>query len=182
MIWKELILVVASYLGVFVLAIIIINWLLGGLFKPYIRVRGSRGRFVLVKVKNIVSDYYRVGQVDEKFLVFKDRKKQERRLALPIGAIYRSLNVSIIDVDDEKNTVINYNSDHVIGFDANKFSSLYERALMKPALVNRMDIIIIVLLVVVLVAVGVSIYYSYQNQELLKTLSQITRGTIEQVL
>src|SRR4030067_2915849 len=98
---SEVLLTVASYLGVFVLTIVAINWLLGGLFKPYLRVRGSRGKLVLVKVKNILGDYFVTGHVEERALVFKDRKKEIRRIMLPIppnpSGIYRSIGVSCID-------------------------------------------------------------------------------------
>lgn len=178
----EVLMTVASYVGVFVLTIIAINWLLGGLFKPYIRVRGSRGKLVLVKVKNIVSDYFVVGSINEKILNFVDRKKQNREISITgKEAIYRSMAVSCIDIDDEKNAVIMYNSQYVTGFDAVKFSDLHERALMKPSLIDNKQIIMIILLVVVLLGVIILGAMMFQQGKIIKGLVEVTKTTISTI-
>lgn len=177
----EVLLTVASYVGVFILTIVAINWLLGGLFKPYTRVRGSRGKLVLVKVKNIVADYFVTGHVEERMLVFKDRKKEIRRITLPIdrSGIYRSIGVSCVDVDDEKNAIITYSNALVTGFDAVKFNDLYTRALYKPTLIDNKTIIIVVLLVVaIFLIVGVGFMVN-KNAGMLKVLTEVTKSTIQ---
>lgn len=178
---SELLMIVASYLGVFILTVIAINWLLGGLFAPYVKVRGSRGKLVLVKVKNMVSDYFRTGTVEERFLVFKDRKKEVRRIVLPAQkmSIYRSLGVSCIDIDDEKNAVVIYDNTLVIGFDAVKFNDLYTRALFKPSLVDNKMMILIILGVVNFIGICVLGLLIYQDHKLLVNIGTVTKSSIE---
>lgn len=176
----EVLMIVASYVGVFVLTLLAVNFLLGGLFGPYIKVRGSRGKLVLVKVKHIVRDYFVTGKVEETFLVFKDRKKETRRINLvDKTCIYRSMAVSCIDVDDEKNTIITYSNTHAPGFDAVKFEDLHVRALMKPALIDNNQLIMIILLVVImLVSFGI-LAKLFSVAKLLKALTIVADQTIQ---
>jgi hypothetical protein len=176
----QVLLTVASYLGVFILTIFAINWILGGLFKPYMKVRGSRGKLVLVKVKNILGDYYIPGRVEERFLIFKDRKKEPRRIALPerVSGIYRAMGVSCIDVDDDKNAIIIYSNELVAGFDAVKYSDLYTRALYKPSLTDNKTMIIIVLLIVILLGIFGLIALTMKNGKAIESLAEITTTTI----
>lgn len=180
---SEVLMTVASYVGVFILTIIAINWLLGGLFKPYIRVRGSRGKLVLIKVKNIVADYFVTGKVEERMLVFKDRKKEIRRIVLPLdrSGIYRSMAVSCVDVDDEKNAVITYSNELVPGFDAVKFNDLYTRAMYKPTLIDNKTMIIIVLLVIAIIGIVAVGFLVNKNAGILKELAEMTRTTISTI-
>lgn len=178
---SEVLMTVASYVGVFVITLVAINWLLGGLFKPYIRVRGSRGKLVLVKVKNIVADYFVTGKIEERFLLFKDRKKEWRRIVIPAEerSIYRSMAVSCVDVDDEKNAVITYSNKLVAGFDAVKYNDMYTRALCKPNLVDNKTLIIIILLVVVIIGLVAVGFLVNKNAGMLKTLTTMTHSTIQ---
>lgn len=178
----EILLVAGSYFMVFILTILAINWILNGLFKPYMRVRGSRGKLILVKVKNMVNDYYVTGKVDERVLYFKDKKKESRMIVLPSNGatgIYRSMGVSCIDIDDEKNAIIIYNNELVTGYDAVKFSDLNDRCLMKPSLVDNKILIIVVLLVLVLIGEIILGVFLYKNYQSIQQLTMVASKSVE---
>ena len=177
---REILLVTASYLGVFVLTVVAINWLLGGLFKPYLKVRGSRGKLVLIKVKNIVSDYFVAGKIEERVLIFKDRNKNVRRVPLikDVNPLYRSMAVTCIDIDDEKNCFILYSGAGITGFDAVKYNDLYLRALYKPALVDKKELIILLLCALILIFCIVNVAMTFQNGKLIKALGEITKPVV----
>jgi hypothetical protein len=148
------------------------------------KVRGSRGKLVLVKVKNMLSDYYVTGKIEERTLTFKDRKKESRLIILPKDkpSIYRSMGISCIDIDDEKNAVVLYSNALVAGFDAVKYKDLYTRALYKPSLVDTKQMIIIILLVLVLIGLIVVGALVFRNGKMLQTMAEITQNTISTIL
>ena len=148
----------SMYYGIviFIVVFIIAFYLRGFLFK-YVKVRGSKGRLLLVNVGNKASNYYSVGTIDENTLVFVDKKK-ERHLITNVGekGIYNLLGVQCIDVDEDKNFVIQRDGNNVIGFDAIRQSHLHERALMKPEDINKniwFIIIAIGILIVLILAI-----------------------------
>lgn len=182
-----LILMQALYYGITMLLTAgIIMVFLRGFLWTYFAVRTSFGKYLMVKVRNPLRDYFKKGWVDEGFLVYK-HNKDEKRLALIPGEnyLYRCLNVYWIDVDEETNSIVNRNYANVTGFDAIKFSDLLKRALMRPTLGDNKEKIMIVLLIGCILGIGVLIYLAYvgntQTGELIKALPQMfanIKGTV----
>lgn len=173
--WNEFILYVVSYAGIVFVAVGILAWMMSGLLWPYLRVKTSRGKYVLVKVRTITQDYYRKGLIDKGMLIFKDRAKEERRLALPAKpAIYRSMGVNVIDVDDETNNVMAHDFSIVQGFDAVKFNNLYIRAITRPTLADKKEKIIMGLLVLCLLGVALAVFLALDTNGKVAALGQIS--------
>lgn len=153
---------VLFYMGIYALIILMclmaINFFMGGFFFPWLKVKTSRGKLILVRIRTIVHDYYKPGLVDKGFLVFKDREKEERRLSVEEGTVYRAAGVNNIDVHDEKNCVVKHDFSAVSGFDAVKYTYLYLRALFRPEMVQKELRIILVLCVLILIGVAACIY------------------------
>lgn len=177
---KEVLLYIASYVGILVIAYMLLAWMMSGLLGPYIRVKTSRGKYVLVKIKTITQDYYRHGKLDKGFLVFKDMMKDERRIRVPssMKAIYRSMGVNIIDVDDEKNAVNTIDYSAVMGFDAAKYNDLYLRALYKPSLFDKKEKILLALVVVIAIVVAIEAFLLFDLSSKIAALGQISAPTI----
>ena len=61
---------------VFVLALAFIGFLQRGFFWPFIRVKVSFGKYVLIKIRAINRDHYRMGEINEGFLIYKHTRKE----------------------------------------------------------------------------------------------------------
>ena len=143
----DFLVVVFSYVGVFILATLVFNFLMAGFLRTYLMVKSSRGAKVLVQVVTVSRNYYRTGYVEDGFLVYKSATKKEKRLTIPqdLNVFYRSLNVTCISVDEEKNTIILPNGKNLSGFDAEKYNNLYLRTLYRPSVLNPQQQIMFVL-------------------------------------
>lgn len=150
MVVPDFLIVVGSYVGVFILATLVFNFLMAGFLSTYMRVKGSRGAKVLVQVVTISRNYYKTGYIDDGFLVYKSATKHEKRLSIPdeVNVFYRSLNVTCISVDEERNTIILPNGKDVSGFDAEKYNNLYLRTLYRPSILNPQQQLMFVLTII----------------------------------
>lgn len=142
--------IVGSYVAVFALATIVFNFLMAGFLRTYLMVKASRGAKVLVQVVCVNRNYYRTGFVEDGFLVYKSAGKHEKRLSIPEkqNPFYRSLNVTCVNVDEQRNILILPVGTEVDGFDADKYNSLYLRALYRPALLDPKQQLIFVLTII----------------------------------
>lgn len=174
------------YAVVMALTLLLVGAFLRGFLLTYIRVRLSFGKFLIVKIRTQVRDYFEKGWIEDGFLVFKVRG-EERRLAInpKDRVLYRCINVNWVDVDEEFNSVAKFNYDHVEGFNADKYDNLLKRALTRPTIDDKRDKIIFALIFVIMIGVALSLYFTYSNygqvQALMKQLPGMfanLRGTI----
>lgn len=176
---SDMVQIFIGYTIVFMLGIGIIVYFQNKFFFPWMRVRASRGKKTLVRVLTMSDDYFRVGQIDEGVLVFTDRTKEKRRVTVPPSALYRSLGVNCIDLDDDRNTVFDRKEWRVVnGFDGKKYDAIYERILMRP---GKKDMLMIVVLIIVIVICAASLYNAYLTYQLtgmVKSLGQVATNTI----
>jgi predicted unusual protein kinase regulating ubiquinone biosynthesis (AarF/ABC1/UbiB family) len=162
----------------FILPIFIIVYYQAGYFGAYLKVKASRGKKILVKVKSMTSHYYRVGKIAEGFLHFKDKEKQKHVIAMQEGAIYRICDVNCIDVDEETNTIFSQlQKKEVSGFDAVRFDGLITRALQRPMLQNP-NLVLILIIGILVVCLGLG-FMLYQNYKLQKTAVDISLQTLD---
>lgn len=154
------------------LSFMIVGGLLKGFFWSFLKVRLSFGKLVLIKIREVNRDLYRKGEVLEGFLVYTLRRGEEKRLAIPKGksVFYRTLGITMIDVDGETNAICCVDYSAVTGFDAVKYNNLYLRALYKPAIVETQEKVIIVLIIV---AVIVGIIGVFMLKDISPSLSGI---------
>jgi len=151
---------IGLYVAVVLFVFVAINVMSSGWLLPWFRTKSSRGKNILVKIRTIAGDYYAIGLIMDGFLVFKSRSGK-KRLAIGNqhhGAIYSSMGVKVIDVDDEKNAFVLHDWSKVSGFDAEKFEDLYTRALMKPSLMDKNTQIILIILVLLALGVAFGFY------------------------
>jgi hypothetical protein len=138
-------------------------------FWKYLRVKLSMGKLILVKIRTPLRDYYKVGYVSENNVIYKtkdtDGRKEDIRITIPKDSLvfYKSIGVTWVDVDEEKNAILTVKYNPVSGFDAIKWNNLYIRALTRPSIGDQKEKIIILLLVLVIVAILGIGYFSYIN-------------------
>lgn len=174
---------VLSNIVILLLAFVLVALFQKGFFWPYIRVRLSFGKYVLVKIREINRDLYRVGTIEENTLIYK-AGKDKKRITLPKDKpiFYKTIGVSMIDVDSETNSVCTIDYEPVSGFDAIKHENLYVRALTKPQITDNKEKIIFVLLIA---AVAISAFIAYnmvkQGQDIVilkDTVANLNKGLI----
>jgi len=184
-----LILVQAGYYAiVLILTVVIISLLLRGFFWKYLKVKTSFGKYVMVKVRTTLRDYFVVGWVEDGFLVYKRNKE---KLNISLGKenyFYRTLGVNWIDIDEEKGSPCKVNYEAVEGHDLQKESNLLTRALTRPSVADNRERIILILLALLLILAFVSIILGYSNYSLSKIVvnqiptlakaAQITAGNV----
>lgn len=154
----------AIYYGIVMLICFLgVGVILRGFFWKYIKVRLSFGKYVMVKVRTVLRDYYAVGWVKDGFLIYKLKGKELRYSLEGSMVFYRSIAVTWIDVDEEKGAVSKTDYTPVSGFDVEKFSNLYVRALTSPQVTTNKEKIIIALLVVIVLGVVAAIYISFMG-------------------
>lgn len=125
-------------------------------FLSFLKVKASRGKKILVKVRSPIQDYYTAGEVDSDGLLrFKDLDGEELYLDYTNKALYRTLNVNAVDVDMEAKTLVGRDFQHYSGYDPKKFTQKLKRALQKPGELKTEERI---LLILVVVAAGLSAF------------------------
>lgn len=151
------------WLLVFGILFFIANWLTKGLVMSLLRVKGSRGRFILSRVYGFTDVYFRVCEVVDNQIVIKFRShKDKARIRFESESLYNFIGVRCVDLHEAKASVIDQVDVKAIdGHDPYVTESLIKRALMKPPMRdNKLQVIIVLLIltmVFVMVATGVSI-------------------------
>jgi hypothetical protein len=162
-----------SYTVVLVIALLIISFLQKGFFWAYLRVRASFGTLVLVKVRAVNRDYFRIGKIEESFLVFKGTSG-DRRLSIPSHDVfYRCLAIAWIDVDDTKGAIMKPSYEAVGGFDSEKHNSLYVRALYRPSILGTRENFIIGGIIIIIIVLAVVLWFLYSQSKDVTTIQQL---------
>lgn len=155
----------AGYYGVvMVLSLFIVGIIMRGFFWKFVRVRLSFGKYVLAKIRAVNRDYYRVGWVEEEFLVFKSKKGGERRIPIPDNSyFYRSVGLSWVDVDDKSSSLTKPDYSTQNTFDAEKYDNLYKRALTRPQINDKMEKVLLAAAIIAAIAAIIAVAIGYKS-------------------
>jgi len=172
MINTDIFLVMGSYIVIILISLVIMAWLLAGFFFPFIRVKTSRGKLLLIKVqKNTGTDWVTAEEKEDQ-LVFK-YQKEVKRISQYKEGIYRAFNLNVVDIDPATWSVLKRDYKGVTGHDPTKVDSLLVRALMRPAKLSNKDLIMILLLIIILVGVGFIAYKLNYLSQLITTFNTV---------
>lgn len=175
---NDILLQVGAYAAVLLMGFLLFNWLSGGTLTKMMKVKMSRGRKLLVRVRGVQGDHFLVGEIFEGFLVYKDRSGNNRRIVFNDRAfIVRAMGVGTVDVDDEKNAIVKPDFTTVSGFDAVKYDNLLTRALMAANPIDNKILIIIVLSALTLLAVIIVGILVFKLTGQVHALNQVTTAT-----
>jgi hypothetical protein len=175
-----------AYVFVFVVSFFLLNKLLGGILTKWLKVRTNQTKKVLVNVKTIIGVYHAVGEIVDGFLIFTDKKKVNKRVAIQKGCFYRNMGVNMIDFDDDKGCIINVNLEAVSGHDPQKSEDLYTRSLMRPNMIEELlkklliACLIVAILAVIFSLAGTVVAYTAgkNNGAALVQLAEICKTTV----
>lgn len=168
------ILIQAGYYGlVMVITIAILSMMMRGFFWKYIKVRTSFGKYVMVKIRTKLRDYFVVGKMEEGFLIYK-HKKEEYRLAINFkeNQFYKCVGVMWVDIDEDKSAIALTDFSAVGSHDPRKWNEVLLRALFRPSISDNKQKIILIILIVLGIGILVIGYLEYHNYASLRTLNQ----------
>lgn len=147
---------------------------IGNFFFTFFKVRRGRGKYVMVKVKDLIRPYYKAGKIEDgEWLVFKDNKKEVKRILIPVkSCVYTELGIQWVEVDPIKNALVDYGEmfKAVEGHDASKVDSLLTRALYKPSIVDQKLKVILIIVCIVLVACILNAVITFQLGKKIDTI------------
>ena len=172
------ILIQAGYYGVAMsIGIFLISIIQRGLFWPFVKVRLSFGKLIMVKSRAVHRDYFMVGKIEEGFLAYGDKANQ-KRISIPDSSFfYRVCGLMWVDVDDEKGALCKPDYTTASGFDPVKYNNLYIRTLMRPSVADNQDKLIIgalLLIIVLIIVVGFLVYKNgYSLEFIISKISQL---------
>lgn len=156
-----------GYGVVFILTIVFINLLSSNFLITFLRVKGSRGRLILVGIDGLNNTTYKTGKLDGNMLKFKSPTKKRKSILVGREDFGRTLGVTSIYVDDQTNVVRKADYSAAPEFDAEQYDNLIVRAETAPVLEDKTDRIIMIIGIIITV-VGL-LYLAYQLN-MIKTL------------
>jgi hypothetical protein len=177
----------ASYYGiVLVLTLFFVGAFQRGFFTTYFKVRTSFGKYVMVKIRSPLRDYFKKGWVEEGFLIYEIRRtwkeKDIIRLNIPQkgpSPFYKCMSVNWIDVDDEKHAICQTDYSVASGYDAIKNNNLHQRALMRPSITTGYEKLMLFLLAILIIAVLVDCVIGWSAYKQIALLRQDIPGIIQ---
>lgn len=168
---QELQYFIISGLIILSMPVFVIAWLQGGFFIPFFRVKGSRGKLILIRVRTVNRDYWRAGRIADGFLIYKSLNKEQKRIKLDEekDPTYGCFSVRCVDVDDEKSCIFQRDGSGISMHDAAKVDSLITRALMRPTLGDQKIVILIILVILIALLVLLSMALNYSMLSKIQT-------------
>lgn len=182
---NEVFIYLLSYIMVFLMSFGGLQFLTGGFLLPFLKVKSSRGKKVLVWVHGIADSYFRVGFFDDEFLVFTNRAKDFTktrptiRVKVPRGCVGRTLNVNFVQYDENTCGVINplESFEGVTTNEPKAYDALITRAI-EAGVTDMKENIVIVLLVLVILALGFIGFMVFKNQQFIVNLASISGNIV----
>jgi len=164
------------YAVVMFLSIFAISMIQPGFFWAYMRVKLSFGRLIVVKVRAINRDFFKVGKIEEGFLIFKSNEGYKRIDIKNKSVFYRVMGTTWMDLEDSTSNLCSVDYSVVQGFDSVKYNNLYLRALYKPKEALSMDRLILGGIILVLIGIGFLVYLMIMNGDSLASIHGIVNG------
>ena len=133
------------YFMLFISGFIVLNFLMGGFVIQWWKVKKSRGKLMLIKVRNSIANYWRTASYDNGSVSYTGRSRKDNpnpnRLITVTDdelrqAVNRDWGINWIEVDDDKGCLfvrddVSYKA--VEGFNPEKMDELVQTALAKPS-------------------------------------------------
>jgi hypothetical protein len=164
---NEIVMFALIYGGIIILTIFIVSMMFRGFFWKYLKVRTGFGKYVLIKVRSELRDYYLVGTVEDNILKFKI-KRDGKKISSPLPitnkeVFYRCMNVICVDIEEKTMALSKTDYTGITTNDVEVVDNLIVRALQKPDIVNNLQKLIIVLIIVGIVVGIVACYFGWKS-------------------
>lgn len=182
------------FFGTLIFFFVLMNIWTRGFLLQFMRVKAAREKGQIVMVNSISDVYFRPGNIDGEWLVYKDRNKNNKRLYVKGVQPRRIWSFPVWEVDEEKNAVLNgtlkkgfwkwskeisvtspnllvRTFEPIEGHDAVKTDHLLKRILYAPTIQSKKDMVIIILLCVCIAGI---LYIAYQQRNFKAALDAIS--------
>jgi len=166
---KDFVYFVVSGLVIITIPIALIAWFQAGFFLRWMKVRASRGKLTLVKLRGKLRDHWEVGEIKGDFIVYGP-KKERRRAVIGDGIVYSCFGVSVVDMNETTSAMSTIDYTAVTGHDAEKFEDLFTRALFRPTLEQEHDKLLLILLIIAIAAIIVVAFLTWNVSQQISAL------------
>lgn len=172
----EMLYYMGSYIGLVGILIFVLNFLTKGLIVKFLRVKGSRGKKQLVKIRSATDTYFSMGEIKKGAFHFKTRSNDARLITNYEGKFYPFMSVFCIDTTEDGN-VIEFVQDTAIqtknSIDSAMADNMLNTAINAPQIADNLEKLKIGLLVVILVGVVILGFTLFNMSEQLTSVIQI---------
>lgn len=176
--------IVGGYVVVFVGTIFLLNFLSRGFLLAWLRVLISRGKLILVQVRNPISNYFITGKLAGGEVIVRDfeskEKSSKKNLLLRDDCVFRSFGVPCIYYDESTNEIFNVKLENYAGHDLIRWDNNMVTALMRPENQDLKKFQMIVYIGLAVVVVGLALVYFQTTNiiELLQTSEGVAGGVL----
>lgn len=171
--------ITASYIGIIAAQFFITNFLMKGAVLAYLRVRGSRGKKVLVMSDTVTDTYWTVGEIIDDALQYKKRTgKHARVVNLPRECIYSMWGVHMVHLDEAKNCAITKKGDYKTVNTFEEVDQHVERALNAPVILDKKEAVMLVLGIFSLLILIVLLFLLFSMNKKLALLISLAGGAV----
>jgi len=177
---NDLLLYMASGVIILGFLVFLLNFITKGFFMNFLKVRGSQGKKVMISIQSATDRYYRASNFDGEKFSFKNRTGEKCLLNnTDPRAVYSSMGVYWIDYNEVTKSIVTPEGKSYPGIDLQKMDSLLDRAIQKPAeLDKRLTIMLILSIVMIILVVGLG-FILFQNYQILtQILAKIGSATV----
>jgi len=143
-----------AYLLVWVLSLLFFNFLSNGFLVKWIRVKASRGRFVLIELDGVAEYIWVLGKINDNHLRWKSGG-EHKSLIITREDIYRKYGAKCITIDAETNAIRRIDWSVAEKVDAEAYDDKLQRAVEAPEITNKNEKVLIILAIVILVLLSV---------------------------
>jgi hypothetical protein len=157
---KDILIQIGSYLFVFIMAMMIINFLTKGYVFKYIQVKAGRGKKVLIRLESPTGIYYQAGHFKDKNLVYKYMDGSKGTLTQDLKkCIYYEMGVPCIDLDEKTGKVIDkVNKTEVSGCDPQKTDQDIARAYERPTVIDKKENLMLLLQIIIIIVLAIGAF------------------------
>ena len=175
---REVFMYMFSFVAIIVLFFLLVNFLTKGFLWKYLFVKASQGRKILVRVHSSIELYYAVGSWKKSFLNYKTKGKETKMIPISDadfrGAIFYTMGVPLIEVDENSNKIL-MNDLSVAQFqvDGGTTETIMLRFKNRPAATNKKDNIMFLLLGVCIIGIIVLLVMIHNQGEAINSITSL---------
>jgi hypothetical protein len=157
-----------SYVILFIVLVFGLNWLKRGELFAFMKVRASRGGKTLAIIHAVNDVYYKAGVFEQNAFKYKDRAGKDCLLvAVPPNAIYSTMGVQAIDIDEVNACIWTREGAILQGNDPVHVDYLVKRALESPQEQSLLFKIVVICLILLILAVIADTVFIVQIKNML---------------
>jgi hypothetical protein len=178
----------ALYYGVVVtLTIVLLGVFQRGFFATYWKVRTSFGKYIMIKVRSPLRDYFMKGWVEDGFVQyeikhgFMDKSTVRIKIEPDSNPFYKCMSVIWVDVDDDRHAICKCDYSVVSGHDPVKIDNIIKRALMRPSVNGGMEKIMLFLMVICVIGILVGAYFGYVGMAKISALNEALPSMLKNI-